>query len=527
MTMSPTVPGLFTLVLHSHLPWFAHHGAWPVGEELLYQAWGNAYIPVVEELYRLAEEGYRDVLSLGITPIVAAQLDDPYCLRGMHEWLANWQMRAAEAASFTAAATVDSVSAHGTDAVRAMGGREEAAARWATERFLARWTSGGSPVFRPLQDDGVVEMLGGPLAHPFQPLLPKTLRRFFLESGLSDSELRRGTRPAGLWAPECAFTPGMEVDYQRAGVTHFMVDGPSLHGDTACGRPVGASDVVAFGRDLTVSYRVWSPKAGYPGHADYRDFHTYHHETGFKPARVTGRSVSPEHKAPYNPERAAARVDHDVADFVETVVGRLQSETERCGRPAHVIAAFDTELFGHWWHEGPEWLGKVIRALHAAGVRVGSLATARAAGYVGTPVELGDCSWGSGKDWRVWEGPQVADIVELNQQISAELATALWEFVPSDATPVRPRDRYCDQIVREATLALQSDWAFLISKDTAADYARNRAYLHAHAMRELITARRHHWREQESQLLGAWQAADGPFSQLDARLLRNAYDEED
>ena len=152
----------------------------------------------------------------------------------------------------------------------------------------------------------------------------------------------------------------MEVDYQRAGVTHFMVDGPSLHGDTACGRPVGASDVVAFGRDLTVSYRVWSPKAGYPGHADYRDFHTYHHETGFKPARVTGRSVSPEHKAPYNPTRAAARVDHDVADFVETVVGRLQSETERCGRPAHVVAAFDTELFGHWWHEGPEWLGNCL-----------------------------------------------------------------------------------------------------------------------------------------------------------------------
>ena len=30
---------------------------------------------------------------------------------------------------------------------------------------------------------------------------------------------------------------------------------------------------VAFGRDLPVSYRVWSPKSGYPGHADYRDFH--------------------------------------------------------------------------------------------------------------------------------------------------------------------------------------------------------------------------------------------------------------
>ena len=37
----------------------------------------------------------------------------------------------------------------------------------------------------------------------------------------------------------------------------------SLHGDTALGRPVGDSGVVAFGRDLTVSYRVWSPKSGY------------------------------------------------------------------------------------------------------------------------------------------------------------------------------------------------------------------------------------------------------------------------
>ena len=42
----------------------------------------------------------------------------------------------------------------------------------------------------------------------------------------------------------------MERDYAAAGVGHFMVDGPSLHGDTALGRPVASSDVIAFGRDL-------------------------------------------------------------------------------------------------------------------------------------------------------------------------------------------------------------------------------------------------------------------------------------
>ena len=34
--------GTFCLVLHTHLPWLAHHGTWPVGEEWLYQAWATS-----------------------------------------------------------------------------------------------------------------------------------------------------------------------------------------------------------------------------------------------------------------------------------------------------------------------------------------------------------------------------------------------------------------------------------------------------------------------------------------------------
>src|SRR6185436_7777608 len=59
----------------------------------------------------------------------------------------------------------------------------------------------------------------------------------------------------------------------------------------------------------------------------------------------------------------------DVADFVDTVLARLRLLADRDGRPGLVVAAFDTELFGHWWHEGPAWLAAVLRALPAAGVR--------------------------------------------------------------------------------------------------------------------------------------------------------------
>lgn len=502
------VPGLFTLVLHTHLPWLAHHGRWPVGEEWLYQSWSATYLPVLRVLRTLADEGRHHVLTLGVTPVVAAQLDDPYCLTGMHHWLANWQLRALEATTLG-------------DPLWAFGRHEYARAERALEEFDTRWRHGASPLLRELIDAGTIELLGGPLTHPFQPLLHPRLREFALREGLADAGLRFGHTPAGIWAPECAYAPGMETGYAAANVSHFMVDGPALHGDTALGRPVGDTDVIAFGRDLQVSYRVWSPKSGYPGHGAYRDFHTFDHVTGLKPVRVTGRTVPSEEKAPYDPQRADRAVDAHVADFVEVVRNRLIEESGRIGRPAHVVAAFDTELFGHWWYEGPVWLERVLRALPAAGVRIGTLSDAIADGFIGTPVQLPASSWGSGKDWRVWSGPQVADLVELNAEVvEGALATVDKALAHNAALGApAPRDRVADQILRETLLTVSSDWPFMVSKDSAADYARYRAHLHAHATREISDALAAGRREHALRLAEGWNRADGLFGALDARRL--------
>jgi len=508
---------MFTLVLHSHLPWLANHGRWPVGEEWLYQSWAGSYQRVFAVLRGLAADGFTDQVSLGMTPVLAAQLDDPHCLASMYQWLGDWQLRAREAAQMH---TTDAApgTAGTPEALNILGHHEHRAAAAALLDFETHWRHGGSAALRAVVDAGTVEVLGGPLAHPFQPLLDPRLRRLSLHEGLADADRRIGGRPAGMWAPECAYTPGMERGYADAGVTHFMVDGPSLRGDTALGRPVWDSDVVAFGRDLQVSYRVWSPKSGYPGHRDYRDFHTYNHLTGLKPARVTSRTTDGPNKKPYDPDRAAAAVREHAADFVASVRDRLISESARIGRPAHVIAAFDTELYGHWWHEGPQWLDAVLRALPEAGVRVGTLKTARAQGFVGEPVHLEDSSWGSGKDWRVWNGPQVADLVQLNAEV-VETAMATIDKRRQNISGPAVRDRVSDQILREALLTVSSDWAFLVSKDTAAGYARDRAHKHAHATREICAAA-DSGREDAAQALAAgWSSADNLFAGLDARRL--------
>ena len=65
---------------------------------------------------------------------------------------------------------------------------------------------------------------------------------------------------------------------------------------------------------------------------------------------------------------------------------------------------------------------------------------------------------------KVTEGAQVA------VDKAAELARA---GVPLGA-PI-PRDLVADQILRETLLTVSSDWPFMVSKDSAADYARYRA----------------------------------------------------
>ncbi|HSR24446.1 MAG TPA: 1,4-alpha-glucan branching protein domain-containing protein, partial [Candidatus Eisenbacteria bacterium] len=66
-------------------------------------------------------------------------------------------------------------------------------------------------------------------------------------------------------------------------------------------------------------------------------------------------------------------------------------------------------------------------------------------------------------------------------------------------------------------LALSSDWAFMVSRDTAADYARGRAAGHADRFHQLATLVEQH-DPRAAGTAAAHRAQDGPFAHLDARL---------
>ena len=76
-----------------------------------------------------------------------------------------------------------------------------------------------------------------------------------------------------------------------------------------------------------------------------------------------------------------------------------------------------------------------------------------------------------------------------------------------------------DQIVREALLTVSSDWPFMVSKDTASDYAIGRAHTHAHATREIVDAALRGRAVAAERLRRNWSRADNLFADLDARRL--------
>ncbi len=340
--------GRVCFVLHSHLPWVLGHGDWPVGEEWLYQAYGHSYIPLLHTLTDLADRGFRNMASLGVTPVLAAQLDHPYALANLEIWLHDWQLRTQQIPRAHPARDNNMESAASTLRI-----------------FGESFSRGASPVIRKLIDVEAVEVLGGPLSHPLSPLLDSRVHSFALSEGLKDARRRWGHTPTGVWVPECAYRPGQENIYEELGVHHFLVDETavtSAHGAPNVPYLLAQSSVTVMGRDSRASDFVWSAERGYPGRSDYLDFHDIDLQRGLRLSRVGDRSH--ESKEDYDPTAAHNATVRDAHEFIARLIEVMNTPAPITSTETPlVVIAIDTELLGHWWREGVSWFTRVIELL--------------------------------------------------------------------------------------------------------------------------------------------------------------------
>jgi len=137
------------------------------------------------------------------------------------------------------------------------------------------------------------------------------------------------------------------------------------------------------------------------------------------------------------------------------------------------VAAFDAELFGHWWYEGIAFLREVSAEAARTGLPLVVLddALTRHSPAVLTPRSLGVSSWGSARDLSSWDCPAAAELLFMQRSLELRLV-ARARTVGTAA-------------VRELLGAMASDWTFLAARGGAGDYPRRRVTAHARAAVEV------------------------------------------
>jgi len=551
--------GAFTFVLHSHLPYVRRAGLWPHGEEMLHEVMAETYVPLLDALYELIDEGLSPRLTIGLTPILMEQLSDDDVKDHFEAYLQD-RMTLAQA-------DADFYQAEG-DPQRLTLALFYLTRYWNTlESFRSDYQRDLVGAFRRLQAGGYLDVLTSAATHGYLPLLERDSSLYGqLATGVGTYRRLMGCAPRGAWLPECAYRPayiketeqgklrkpGLEEFLSGLGLGYFFTETHVIRGGAVVGKAAGdvvgpygripvrqvvplteglpqaeagttfrpygvrATDVAVFARDEGTGLQVWSATTGYPGDFAYREFHRKDSRSGLQYWRVTGPGVELKDKDWYDPATASARVQQHAGHFVELVKQRLADFQASSGQYGIVVSAYDTELFGHWWFEGVNWLKEVLRRL-AVSEEV-ELTTARDYLQAHPPQEslaLPESSWGQGGTHWTWLNPETEWMWKLIHHAERQMERLVDKYPTAEGELLD----LLNQTARELLLLESSDWPFLMTTGQAAEYAANRFQEHLSRFNHLaMLAEAGRVDAGTMAFVREIEDMDNPFPQLDYRL---------
>ncbi len=509
--------GAFTFVLHSHLPYCRNAGRWPHGEEWLHEAASETYIPLLDVLYDLKLEGCPFRLTLGITPVLLEQLADQLVLHNLADFLEEKVERAR------------------SDVKRFEGAGEghlSYLAKFYLDRysetlvsFNERFSRDLVGAFKRLQEEGYIEIAGGAATHAYLPLLERDSSIYAqLQVGKANYSYYFGRSPSSIWLPECGYRPayyverhgrryvkpGLDAFLSELGIRCFFAETHMVEG----GHPVGkareevigpyaniprryvvpsegyvepvmrttylpywvqAADVAVIGRNNQTSMQVWSADWGYPGDFNYREFHKRDGISGLHYWKITGAKLDLAYKELYDPYHALRRVDEHSTHFVGLVERLLVDFYQTTGEFGIIAAAYDAELFGHWWFEGIDWLKQVLAKLS----RSETVEMTTASEYLDRHppkdvLALPEGSWGLGGGHFTWRNVDTEWMWRLihTAELRMEKLVSMYPQVEGGMKEL------LNQAARELLLLQASDWQFLVTTGQARLYAENRFLQH-------------------------------------------------
>jgi 1,4-alpha-glucan branching enzyme len=415
-------------------------GTWPFGEEWLWEAIATSYLPLLGVLDELGPRA-GGKLTLSLTPVLCDQLESSEAMARCQEFLtgvrpASHQLDVAhyrEQGNQAAVAELERSAERYAQAARELAEIEERGGLLAALGTHATWTSSATHAVLPLLAlDRSIELQIG--------------------VGIDSHRQRFDGWDGGFWLPECGYASWLDGPLAEAGVQQTCVElAAELRGPYFT-----ETGVTLWPIDRQITDLVWGAE-GYPSTHGYRAYD-----------RITPRHhrLWSTDGSDYDHGEAEALVKAHAEEFVEAVRLRV-ADGSLC------VCALDTELLGHWWYEGVDWLGAVIEEAARQGLPLTALDDGAADRHPASPLPAQTCpsSWGTGRDLRTWSEPPVDDLAW--QAREAELR------VFGDSKPSQ-------RALRELLALQASDWAFLTYRGWTGDYARERASQHAQAIIEAL-----------------------------------------
>ncbi len=507
--------GSFVFMLHSHLPYYRMAGMWPFGEENLYECMSETYVPLlnaISELYE--EEGIKAKLTVGITPILAEQLNDHHLQEGFVEYL---DTRIAAVAK-----DLDRYPDPKVEHSQHLKYLAKYYFDWFNhikDCFVNKYNKDLISAFKKYQDLGCIEITTSGATHGFSPLLAtdSNLNAQF-KVGSDTTKRLFGKKAKGCWLPECAYRqgyefvgkdgqkkwrPAIEVTLQNNDIEYFFTESHVIEGGNSVGhrRVVGIygnieyiplpereatgydtysaywlpdAQVAVMGRNDRAGFQVWSAADGYPGDGVYREFHKKDDKSGMNYWRITSSKTDLGDKMLYDPVLAMNQVNSN-SDHYTTLLYHLLNDYKKANnKNGLIMVSFDTELYGHWWFEGVEFIKQVIRKLHNF---LPEIERYTAGEYLEKhppvdTIQIPESSWGQGGHFYVWLNHLTEWMWPIINGCEKRIIdiVAKYEKIPED----KLLHRALNQLARENLLLQSSDWPFLITTWQAKDYATER-----------------------------------------------------
>lgn len=522
--MKSRFSGYFALVLHSHIPYVLDHARTPHGTDWLSEVTAETYLPLLDVLFRLVKEGLSPQITVGLTPILVEQLADEAF---QQEFIGYLQQKIEVAQQ-----NQQQFRYEGNTHMRGLAHFWEDYYQQKLDSFLHIYHRDLPSAFRRLQEDGHIELLTSAATHGYLPLLLNdACVQAQVKQGVATYRAHFGRDPVGFWLPECAYRPrypwnppipeyaqptpqvrkGIEEILVENGLRYFFVDAHLLRGGqtlgvyaerfkglqqlwaqfqqgyvpekldrtpyapylvNSSGHPL--APIACFARDPQTGLQVWSGAHGYPGDEFYMEFHKKHYPGNLRYWRVSWPKDDLGTKQLYEPYLAMGRVRAHAEHFAHLVRQTLGSAATSPNMPPIVVAMYDTELFGHWWFEGPEFLYHALKQLHAQpDVQMVTCTQYLEHHPPQTVVSLPEGSWGEGGYHWIWLNERTAwtwEKVYEAERCMGQLVSR-YRDNPEVQTILK-------QAARELLLLESSDWQFNISTFSSRDYAEQRVLYH-------------------------------------------------